>query len=385
MFPCATFKALATGRERRATAVVDYLKAWAEELHVDEPDKWQRLFGIKSGRSAEETRLEHLAETAVLRSLPALERIAVHLIPSSKAARLTKKFFDRVEHLAHALPPSCPGDGADRIAEILASAWAYEFVHGEERELRVFDRMTARQAAAGSEPMICTAVARRAKYEEYDKTCRLVLKAIELIPSTNAPIPRVRQARKREEKGAVLSAGHLRQRIASAVTSRRHLGVVPLDVEAIQAASLDVHLGNWFVYARRARLGMVQIQDPAQAQLLMTVGREETFVSKGQKFVIHPGDLVLGATLEFVALPLDLMAFVEGKSRLGRLGLFVATASQVAPGFHGVIVLELANAGTVPLELEPGMPIAQLVFQVMSERLPPGDAYQGRYSCQIRP
>jgi dCTP deaminase len=91
----------------------------------------------------------------------------------------------------------------------------------------------------------------------------------------------------------------------------------------------------------------------------------------------------LGVTQEFIALPDDVMAFVEGRSRIGRLGLFVATATQVAPTFHGVIVLELVNAGTVPLELQPGIQIAQLVFQVMTDPAP--KRYRGQYYCQIKP
>src|SRR6185503_3243963 len=122
-----------------------------------------------------------------------------------------------------------------------------------------------------------------------------------------------------------------------------------------------------------------------QEALLRTVGRAETFVPSDQTFLIHPGDLVLAITQEFIALPNDVMAFVEGKSGLGRLGLFVATATQVAPGFHGVVVLELANAGTVPLELQPETPIAQLVFQVMTDPVPPSMLYKGRYHCQTKP
>src|ERR1017187_9935387 len=77
--------------------------------------------------------------------------------------------------------------------------------------------------------------------------------------------------------------------------------------------------------------------------------------------------------------PKDTVAFVEGKSGLGRLGLVVATASTIAPGFHGVVVLELANTGTVPLELEPEMPVAQLVLQVMTNPVPEGMLYRGKY------
>lgn len=103
--------------------------------------------------------------------------------------------------------------------------------------------------------------------------------------------------------------------------------------------------------------------------------------------MIHPGDFILGATLEFLALPSDVMAFVEGRSTLGRMGLIVATATQVAPGFHGVVVLELANTGTVPLAVEPGMGIAQLVFQTLSEPLSTSktNLYHGKYQCQIKP
>jgi deoxycytidine triphosphate deaminase len=70
---------------------------------------------------------------------------------------------------------------------------------------------------------------------------------------------------------------------------------------------------------------------------------------------------------------------------LGRLGLLVATATTIAPGFHGVVVLELANTGTVPLELVPGMAIAQIVPQVVTSPVPEGLLYRGKYFCQIRP
>ncbi len=139
--------------------------------------------------------------------------------------------------------------------------------------------------------------------------------------------------------------------------------------------------------ARKTRLRSVVLNKETEAQMFLNTGREEFFVPGNEHFLIHPGDLVLGATMEFVALPGDVMAFVEGKSSLGRMGLIVATATQVAPGFHGVIVLELANAGTVPLEVTPGMAIAQLVLQVLTEPLP-GDRsqlYSGKYKCQIKP
>ncbi|HUU44096.1 MAG TPA: dCTP deaminase, partial [Acidobacteriota bacterium] len=114
-------------------------------------------------------------------------------------------------------------------------------------------------------------------------------------------------------------------------------------------------------------------------------GLQEIFVQERDWFVIHPGDFVLGVTLEFIAIPNDMLAYVEGKSSLGRTGLLVVTASKVDPGFHGVVVLELANTGTVPLRVRPGMPIAQLVLHALDREVPEQYLYRGRYSCQIKP
>jgi dCTP deaminase len=164
-----------------------------------------------------------------------------------------------------------------------------------------------------------------------------------------------------------------------------HLGIIPLDLGAVQASSLDIHLGSWFAVTRRLKLSSVELGRGLHELLLRTTGREETFVPPGQTFVIHPGDLVLGASLEFLALPNDLMAFVEGRSSIGRTGLIVVTASQVAPGFHGVIILELANAGTVPLEVSPGIAVAQLVFDSLTDRVPASELYHGEYYCQVSP
>jgi len=250
----------------------------------------------------------------------------------------------------------------------MSAAWAYQILSGDKIELK-----------KDSDDK---------KYKEYEKTCNLVLKAIELIPaaqtislpaeeakpSTSAEVRKLLAAR------GVLSKEHIRKRVGLPITNDSHLSVLPLDLKAIQDASLDVHLGNWFVYARRTKLDSVKL--PKEKEKLATIGREEVFVPNDKDFLLHPGDLVLGATQEFFGLPNDLMAFVEGKSGLGRLGLFVATATQVAPGYHGVIVLELANAGTVPLKLSPGMEIAQLVFQAMTEST---RSYHGEYQCQIKP
>jgi dCTP deaminase len=350
-----------------ADSVMEYLNEWKTIL---EPDKSEPPKGGDQDERIlrRQTELSKIAEKAVLKSLDGITKIAQEIIPDDRCARLTPLFFERILKLSKDLPPSCPNENSNSFSEIMSAAWAYQLLYGEKRELK----------KKGIDK----------KYKEYEKTCNLVLKAIELIPAAQdikLPVEKANRNtstadRKWLEARGVLSKEHIRKRVRLPITNDSHLSVLPLNLKAIQDASLDVHLGNWFSYARRTKLDSVKL--PKEKEKLATIGREEVFVPKGKDFLLHPGDLVLGVTQEFFGLPNDVMAFVEGKSGLGRLGLFVATATQVAPGYHGVIVLELANAGTVPLKLSPGMEIAQLVFQTMTESTP---SYGGEYQCQIKP
>jgi dCTP deaminase len=305
-----------------------------------------------------------LTANAILSAYDEIVSVATQTISDAASARLAISFFERVQRLKADLPATPRQEKANSFAEIMSAGWAYQLTYGESRERALPEMKT--------------------QFREYEKTCNLLMKSIELMPPSNQP-PLSLPTTEDPEIGAVLSRSHICTRLQLAVSHERYLGVVPIDVGAIEASSLDVHLGNWFVAMRRTRLPSVQLGQQSSEDLLARVGRDETFVPSDGRYLIHPGDLVLGATLEFFALPSDVMAFVEGKSKWGRLGLIVATASQVAPGFHGVVVLEFANAGTVPLELKPGLAIAQIVFQRMSENLPPADLYRGKYYCQIKP
>jgi dCTP deaminase len=135
-----------------------------------------------------------------------------------------------------------------------------------------------------------------------------------------------------------------------------------LDPAQVQAASIDVRIGHQFIILQRAAVSHI---DPSQPKLLsksLYRTQQKVRVQTKQPFVIHPRQLVLAATLEYVSMPKDLAAMVEGRSSWGRLGLIIATACSVAPGFKGCITLELVNDGEVPVVLRPGMRIAQLVF-----------------------
>jgi deoxycytidine triphosphate deaminase len=344
-----------------ASDIDRYLSFWEQRVALPSDDRT----GSGSGFS---DALDQLVVQAVKRANDELVKVAKQAVPEARCFKASSHFFERIRLLADHLPPSFPGESAASFAEITSAAWAYQIIFGEERE--------------NSKTVLDD------QRDEYARICQLTLKAIELIP-TGGGHEVTPQANSDTNSGSlsksgILSGPGIKTRLGLPVGNKQRLSVLPFQKDAVQAASLDVRLGNWFVIARRTRLGAVKM-DEAGKLLLKTVGREEVFVSAGQTFVIHPGDLLLGVTLEFVALPPDLMAFVEGKSSLGRLGLLVATATTVAPGFHGVVVLELANTGTVPLELIPEMPIAQLVFQVMTDPVPEEMLYQGQFDCQIKP
>ncbi len=139
----------------------------------------------------------------------------------------------------------------------------------------------------------------------------------------------------------------------------------PLDSQTA-AASLDFHLGNRFRIFRRRRDVLHDPLDVRRDSLGFLreadVATEEFFVSFGDYFVVHPGHLVLGSTLEWFRFPLDVMAYVIGRSIWGRRGLLVATATAVHPGSAGTIALELSNIGEIAVALKPGVSIGQIFF-----------------------
>ncbi len=134
----------------------------------------------------------------------------------------------------------------------------------------------------------------------------------------------------------------------------------PWDPKLVQPASIDLRLGDSFRVFHNHRATAIDLRDPP-ANLT-----EEVVVPAGEPFVIHPGEFCLGRTLEWVKIPDDIVARIEGKSSLGRLGLIVhATAGFCDPGFEGTLTLELNNLTRVPIRLYPDLPIAQLSFMTL--------------------
>ncbi|MEX1022999.1 MAG: dCTP deaminase [Dehalococcoidia bacterium] len=151
----------------------------------------------------------------------------------------------------------------------------------------------------------------------------------------------------------VLSDRTIREALASG-----RLVVEPLGDNAVQPASLDIRLDRHFRVFRNHRQSYIDIREDVPDLT------EPHSIEDDEPFVLHPGEFVLGSTVERVELANDLVARVEGKSSLGRLGLLVhATAGFVDPGWRGHLTMELSNVSTLPIRLYYAMKIGQLSFQ----------------------
>lgn len=147
------------------------------------------------------------------------------------------------------------------------------------------------------------------------------------------------------------------------------LSITPLDKEQVQPASVDIRLGNTFSIVEDLSTGVITLKDEVRYKTINT-----------DTYILLPGQFVLATTMEYVSLPDNLTAFVEGRSSLGRLGLFIQNAGWVDPGFQGEITLELFNANRCAIELKAGRRVGQLVFAEMDDTaLKP---YNGKYQGQ---
>ena len=147
------------------------------------------------------------------------------------------------------------------------------------------------------------------------------------------------------------------------------LKITPLSEEQIQPASVDIRLGNTFSIVDDTPSGIITLDSEIKYKTITA-----------EKYLILPGQFVLATTMEFFELPDDLTAFVEGRSSLGRMGLFIQNAGWVDPGFKGEITLELFNANRCAIELTAGRRVGQLVFAKMDRTAQ--DPYSGKYQGQ---
>lgn len=157
----------------------------------------------------------------------------------------------------------------------------------------------------------------------------------------------------------------------------------PFDASCIQPSSVDLHIDRYFRVFRNHTTAYIDVKQNLE-DLTELVEIDEDGV-----FILHPGEFVLGSTSERVALPTDLVARLEGKSSLGRLGLLIhSTAGFVDAGWDGQLTLELSNVATLPITLYPGMKIGQISFMQMTSAAdnPYGSSVVGsKYQGQVGP
>jgi dCTP deaminase len=155
---------------------------------------------------------------------------------------------------------------------------------------------------------------------------------------------------------SVLSDRDIRASIESGAVVIR-----PYDPADLQPSSVDLHLDHSFRVFRNNRYPFIDVrQKQPDLTELLTIEPDEPFI-------LHPGEFVLGQTLEWVELPVDLVARLEGRSSLGRIGLLIhSTAGYVDPGWKGNLTLELSNVANLPIALYFGMKIGQISFSRMS-------------------
>ncbi len=136
----------------------------------------------------------------------------------------------------------------------------------------------------------------------------------------------------------------------------------PYDDALMQPASLDVRVDRLFRVFRNSRYPFIDVKSELEGLT------ELVEIDGDEPFILHPGEFVLGSTLERIALPDDLVARLEGKSSLGRLGLLIhSTAGFIDPGWDGHVTLELSNVANLPITIYPEMKIGQLSFVQLLE------------------
>ena len=176
----------------------------------------------------------------------------------------------------------------------------------------------------------------------------------------------------------VLSDKSIREEVATG-----RIGIDPFSPDDVQPASVDLHLDDKVLVFRNSTAPFIDLRRDIPEL------NEMVIIEDDEPFILHPGEFVLGNTLERIRLSDSIVARLEGKSSLGRIGLLIhSTAGFVDPGWDGHLTLELSNVSRLPLTLYKGMPIGQISFQYLST--PAENPYgskelRSRYQGQTEP
>ena len=176
----------------------------------------------------------------------------------------------------------------------------------------------------------------------------------------------------------ILSDHTIREQVAAG-----RIVIEPFDPGCVQPSSVDLHLDSFFRVFRNHTMAFIDVKQNLEELT------ELVSVAPDDRFILHPGEFVLGSTYEVCTLPDDIAGRLEGKSSLGRLGLLThSTAGFIDPGFSGHVTLELSNVANLPIMLFPGMKVGQLcLFRLSSPAAHPygSEKYGSRYQGQRGP
>lgn len=179
---------------------------------------------------------------------------------------------------------------------------------------------------------------------------------------------------------AVLNKLRIKQRMLLPNYDEKLVVTPLLFDDQIGAASIDIRIGSSIIIPQKT---YVEKQDVTDRSMIREVERrlyDEVRLKYNSKFMLHPNQLILATTFEYLSLPYDISCTIMSRSSWGRLGLIVATAAMVQPGYKGCLTLELVNSSESPIALYPGLSVGQLVFHTVDAK---GgiESYGGRYNC----
>ncbi len=160
---------------------------------------------------------------------------------------------------------------------------------------------------------------------------------------------------------------------------KKRIIITPLiNREHIKNGVVDLRLGTEFILAKKTKFSDL---DPKKEDLSKKIKsyQEKVIIRFKDHLVLHPNQFILGCTLEYIKLPNNIMGYIIGRSSWGRIGLIIATAIFINPGYAGVITLELTNVGDVPLILYPGLRIAQITFHKCDYKFEGEDIQKSKY------
>lgn len=178
----------------------------------------------------------------------------------------------------------------------------------------------------------------------------------------------------------VLNQAEIRSRMAEADYQKKLLVTPLLSEQQIGPASIDIRLGSSIIIPRKTYVDRQDVTDSSVIRQVEHRLYERTRLKYKSRFMLHPNQLILGVTFEYLSLPFDIFAVIMSRSSWGRLGLVVATAAAVQPGYKGCLTLELVNLSESPISLYPGLPVGQLVFHEVPAKGAEA-VYAGRYDC----